>query len=170
MNLKKYFKGKKGVIISDALVSILIIILFSGIIFGILTNTIKQTRIIRMKSMQLHLMVDVLEYAEKMNYNDLSTASLASYVNNNSTNSYLDANNSSSTKPFRMEITVEKYNERQTVVPLTFQPAYPDIVKLVSVRITSTLNNKDYEISIEDYPVFKVIRADKTSETPWEDL
>ena len=172
MKLKRFCKGKKGVIISDALISILIIILFSGIIFGILTNTIKQTRIMRLKSQQMHFLIDVLEYAEKIPYNDLSTATLVSYVNNNTNNSYLEANNPSSTKPFRMEITVEKYNATHTVVPITFSPVYPDTCKIVSVSITSTLNNKDYVVSTSDpgYAVYKVMRADSSSETPWEDL
>ena len=141
MKLKKHFSNKKGVILSDALLSILIIILFSGVIFSIMTNTVRQTKIIKIKSQQLDYVVSTLEYAQKIKYDEVTVNKIAEYINSpsSSDNGYLKADHpegTATTEPYKMTITIEPDSN------------YTNYAKTVTVKVTSTLNNKEYSTEL----------------------
>lgn len=69
--MKKYYRTNKGFAASDALMAILIIALFTGIIATLTYNIyISNTSLKRMSTANLYI-VDVFEYVDSIEYSDL---------------------------------------------------------------------------------------------------
>src|SRR5574344_620984 len=77
----KILKANKGIMISDALIAMLIILLFSGIVITLITNiTVEKTKISQ-NSMIIDFATKMLEYVEKLPYADVTEENLINYVN-----------------------------------------------------------------------------------------
>ena len=135
---------KKGVIVSDAILSILIIILFAGIIISLITNIVLETRVIKINSQEMDYMTEILEYVDKISYDDVTQAEIIQYVNNKNfdgVSAGTDINEL--TTPYKIGVEVVKYNTTSG------NTGKLDLIKIVTIEIKYTLNNKDYTLRTE---------------------
>ena len=81
-NIKR-IKDKKGIGMTDTLVAVLIIALFTGVITTLLYNIYISNSSIKRMSQATEYITKVFEYSEKEYYDNVSKESLTSYFNTN---------------------------------------------------------------------------------------
>ena len=152
--MKKFLKEQKGFAASDALIAVLIIVLFSGLIATISYNIYLSNSSIKRMSKATGYIVDVFEYIDKINYEDVTKENLVSYFNNkyyyeqDGTTPKADAEvklkqtDENLETPFKAEINIVKYNETEGNTDKL------DLVQEITMTIKYKLGNKDQEITM----------------------
>lgn len=143
MDIKKILKKEKGIIVSDAIIAILIILLFVGIITSLIINIVLETTKIKINSGQLDFATEIMEYIEKLPYKDVTEENLINYINNKNPGQ-ISAGTSiiGLTTTYKVGITVQSYNQ----IPGNEEKL--DIIKLVTLTIENNLENKQYSTQI----------------------
>ncbi len=161
---KERLKGQKGLAASDALIAVLIIALFSGLIATISYNIYLSNSSIKRMSTATSYIVDVFEYIDKTYYDEVTIENLKSsyaYLSEQ-TNSEepIDENMErlgilAGTVENNYDITIilDKYNPEEDSF---------DLVKQIKMRVKYKLGNKDQIIEM------KKIKQRETLRTPNE--
>ena len=152
--MKKFLKEQKGFAASDALIAVLIIVLFSGLIATISYNIYISNSSIKRMSKATNYIVDLFEYIDKINYEDVTKEKLTNYFNNK----YYYAEDGTTPKtdaevkikeaeenvhtPFKAEISIVKYNETEGNTDKL------DLVQEITMTVRYKLGNKDQEITM----------------------
>ena len=141
--MKGFVKEQKGVIVSDAIVAILIILLFTGIIVSLIVNIILESQVIKLNSQQIDFATEVLEYADSLEYHQVTEAKLIEYVNTKNED-YVSAGTSteSLTTAYRIAVDVQKYNET------TNNTGKLDIIKIITITVETDFDEKTYTTTI----------------------
>ena len=143
MAIKKILKKEKGIIVSDAIIAILIILLFVGIITTLLVNIVLQSTKNKINSVQLDFATEILEYIEKLPYQDVTEENLINYINNkNSEQVSAGTTTEELTTTYKIGIDVQSYNQ------IAGNEGKLDIIKLVTLTIENDLGNKKYSTQI----------------------
>jgi len=148
--MKKFLKGQKGFAASDALIAILIITLFSGLIATISYNIYLSSSSVKRMSKATNYLIDVFEYIDKIDYDETTKDNLSTYFNNkyyvgeksevkmlSGSESMEDINT-----PFKAEINIVKYNETEGNTDKL------DLVQQITMTVKYKLGNKDQEITM----------------------
>lgn len=143
---KEKLKQQKGIVVSDAIVAILIILLFAGIITSIMVNITLESTKIKMNSQQIDFATEIFEYVEGLAYDDVTQDSLINYVNGKnmtvvSAGATIDTV-SNTDAPYKIGIQVETYTPSDTSLPEL------DIVKTITLTIENNLNGKSYSTTM----------------------
>lgn len=152
-------RNEKGFAASDALIAVLIITLFSGLIATISYNIYISNSSIKRMSKATSYIVDVFEYVDKVNYEDITKENLISYFNNK----YYYKENSTTPKeeaevkaleeeevieninaPFKVEINITKYKD----VEGSLDTEGLDLVQEITMTVRYKLGNKNQEITM----------------------
>ena len=143
MDIKKILKKEKGIIVSDAIIAILIILLFVGIITTLIVNIILETTKIKINSGQLDFATEILEYIEELPYEAVTEENLINYINNKNSEQ-VSAGTSTAwlTTTYKIGINVQNYNQTAG------NEGKLDIIKLVTLTIENNLENKKYSTEI----------------------
>ena len=143
MDIKKILKKEKGIIVSDAIIAILIILLFVGIITTLIVNIILETTKIKINSGQLDFATEILEYIEELPYEAVTEENLINYVNNkNSEQVSAGTSTEELTTTYKIGIDVQSYNQ------IAGNEGKLDIIKLVTLTIKNNLEDKEYSTEI----------------------
>ena len=143
MDIKKILKKEKGIIVSDAIIAILIILLFVGIITTLIVNIILETTKIKINSGQLDFATEILEYIEELPYEAVTEENLINYINNkNSEQVSAGTSTAGLTTTYKIGINVQNYNQTAG------NEGKLDIIKLVTLTIENNLENKKYSTEI----------------------
>lgn len=143
---KTKFKQNNGFAASDALIAIIIITMFTGIISTISYNIYLSNASLKRMSKANNYIIDVFEYAEKMYYEDVNEETLTTYINKKYKNEEVQAVNSEETEvqvPFKLVIQVQNYNE------MTGNEGKLDLVKEITATIKYKLGNRDQIITMK---------------------
>jgi len=138
---KKGIKKQEGFVVSDAILAILILIMFTGIITSLIYNIVVTSKKIKINSEQLACITDVFNYAEKLAYDEVTAEKLISYVNEKSGNNNLltaGSDIAELTTPYKMSIKVEKYNETEG------NTEKKDLIKIITLKVETKLSKKNY--------------------------
>jgi len=132
-------KEKKGVIVSDAIVAILLILLFAGITTSLMVNIVLESSKIKMNSQQIDFATELLEYAQEIPYENVTQDNLISYINNKNQEGVSAGETVEAlVTPYKIGIQVETYTPEDESLPKL------DIIKVVTITVQSDLNNKTY--------------------------
>ena len=143
MGIKKILKKEKGIIVSDAIIAILLILLFVGIIASLIVNIILESTKIKINSGHLDFATEILEYIEKLPYKDVTEENLINYVNNkNSEQVSAGTVTTGLTTTYKIGIKVQSYNQ------IAGNEDKLDIIKLITLTIENDLENKKYSTEI----------------------
>ena len=154
--MKKFIKEQKGFAATDALVAILIIILFSGLIGTISYNIYLSNSSIKRMSKATNYIVDLFEYIDKINYDEVTKENLVNYFNKkyyykeDGTTPKSDAEvklketDENIETPFKAEINIEKYKDTEG----TLDTEGLDLVQEITMTVKYKLGNKDQEITM----------------------
>ena len=139
--IKKIIRNKKGIIVSDAIISILVLILFSGIIISLITNIVRESKLMKLHSQELDFLIEVFEYADKIPYDNVDELNLIQYINNKKIEQVKAGTYSSSIySKYKIQISVEKYNETEG------NEEKLDLMKIIKVKVSCTFDGEIYEI------------------------
>lgn len=143
MVIKSRLKGKRGIITSDAVISIIVVMLFTGVIMSLMVNVVLETQKIKMNSQQTDLAIEVLEHIKTLSYNETTESNLIAYINTKNLD-YVSAGTAteSLTTPYKIAIDVQNYNETEG------NRDKLDIIKIIEVRVETVLNDKEYSTVI----------------------
>lgn len=145
--MRNKLKEQKGFATSDALIAVLIIILFSGLIATISYNIYISNSSIKRMSKATNYIVDLFEYIDKIEYEEVTEENLINYFNskyylgNNPEVKMLGTNETAST-PYKAEINIIKYNETEGNTDKL------DLVQEITMTVKYKLGNKDQEITM----------------------
>jgi len=148
--MKKFLKDHKGFAASDALIAVLIIVLFSGLIATISYNIYISNSSIKRMSKATGYIVDVFEYIDIIDYESVTENNLADYFNKKyyvgektEAKMILDGENSETINtPFKAEVDIVKYNETEG------NKEKMDLVQEITMTVRYKLGNKDQEITM----------------------
>lgn len=149
--MKDFLKQNKGIAGTDALIAILIISLFTGLIATILYNIyLSNTSLKRMTTANSHV-VNILEYCDKLYYEDLTTTEkLIEKYNYLSEVQEVDSPEDNRLERiwklqgtvdngYNAQIVLDKYNPDEN----TF-----DLVRKITVKISYKVGNRNQEIAV----------------------
>lgn len=154
----KSLKKQKGFVISEAILAILILIMFTGIITSLIYNIVLNSKKIKISSQEIAYITDVFNHAEIMEYNDVTTEKLVAYVNSKTeTKNSLSAGQDLSAliTPYKMKIEVETY------VPEDKTNGTRDLVKTIKVRVECVLAKKTYSTEMNMVRQIKDVELEK---------
>lgn len=145
--MRNKLKEQKGFAASDALIAVLVIILFSGLIATISYNIYISNSSIKRMSKATSYIVDLFEYIDKINYEDVTKQKLTSYFNNkyyvgDKPEVKLLETDESVTTPYKATIEIVKYNETEGNTEKL------DLVQEITMTVTYKLGNKEQNITM----------------------
>lgn len=156
----KRLRKQKGFAASDALIAVLIITLFSSLIATISYNIYLSNSSIKRMSKATNYIVDVFEYIDKANYNEITQENLIDYFNNKyyyeedgitaKTDAEVKAleereNIEDVDTPFKVEINLIKYKDEEG----TLDTEELDLVQEITMSVTYNLGNKKQKIEMK---------------------
>ena len=131
MNLK----NEKGFTVTDAIIAIVIIMLFVGVIVSISYNIYLQANFIKRNDTATNYIVELFEYAKELDFADVTYNTLSQY-NFNAQNGVTVTNNQNemANKGYTIFIEVLDINE--------------NFIKQVNVRVSYKLGNKTKTVTM----------------------
>lgn len=155
--IKSYFKKQKGVIVTDAIIAILIIMLFVGIIASLMYNIVLETIKTKINSQQIDFATQIFEHIEKSAYADVTVENIIDFVNENYNDELVTVgeNVESLTGTYKIGITVTPYNE------LEGNEEKYDLLKIVTLKIQSEINDKKYTTEMSTVKKTTIEEAEK---------
>lgn len=152
----KKLKEQKGFAGSDAIIALLIISLFAGLIATISYNIYLSNTSVKRMSKATGYIVDVFEYIDKINYDEINEENLISYFNNkyyykdNGNTIKTDAEvkmkeeqEENITTPYKAEINIIKYNQTEGNTDKL------DFVQEITMIVRYRLGNREQKIEMK---------------------
>lgn len=142
--LKKYLGNQKGVLVSDAIVSILIILVFAGTITTLIYNIVLESMKVKIESKKISIFTNIFEYVEKMPYSTITADNICNYINSdefdiaNASAIINKANINTLTTAYKVVVKVEQYTGTEDI-----EVKY-DLVKKVTIIVENTLSGNTY--------------------------
>lgn len=148
--MRNKIREQKGFAVSDALIAVLIIVLFSGLIATISYNIYISNSSIKRMSKATNYIVDVFEYIDTIEYDEVTKDNLINYFNNKYSTGdkpevkmLADGENIQHINtPYKAEINIVKYNETEGNTDKL------DLVQKITMIVKYKLGNKDQEITM----------------------
>lgn len=131
MNLKQ----NKGVTLADAIIAITIFMIFTGLIITISYNIYLQSNFVKRNSSATNYIVDLFEYAQVLEFKDVTTEKLEEYINQKEGISTLV----NSSKGYKMKISV-KENKEGYIKQIDATVSYKIGKKEKSVTMSTLIN------------------------------
>ena len=131
MNLKQ----NKGVTLADAIIAITIFMIFTGLIITISYNIYLQSNFVKRNSSATNYIVDLFEYAQVLEFKDVTTEKLEEYINQKEGICTLD----NSSKGYKMKISV-KENKEGYIKQIDATVSYKIGKKEKSVTMSTLIN------------------------------
>ena len=137
LKLKKIIRNNKGFATSDIIISIVILMLFTGLVASLFYNYYISNSKTTRASMACLCIIDTIENIHKMNYEDVTNEN----VNMKIQELY---NNNIIPNQYKVTANIEKYNE------IEGNEEKEDIIKILTVNVQYSLNNKIENLSIKN--------------------
>lgn len=166
-NMKKErLKDQKGFAGSDALIAVLIIALFAGLIATISYNIYLSSSSTKRMSKATAYIVDVFEYIDKIYYDSITEENLIRYFNNKyyyesdgvtpkaGAEVRINRQDENIDTPFKVRLSLVKYNQTEGNTDKL------DLVQEITMTVTYKLGDKDQKIEM------KKIKSRENLETP----
>lgn len=141
MTKKNKLLEEKGIIIADAIIALVIIILFSGLIITLITKVTVESKKVKIYSKQMDYITEIFEKVEQLAYDDVTEGNLIDYINTQNLDVVKAASDLPSvaqTAAYKIAINVENYNETEGNTDKL------DYIKIIKVTVKSTLAGRDY--------------------------
>ncbi len=152
--VKKMLKEQKGIVVSDAIIAILIILLFASLISSLITNIYLEIAKMKIYSRQMDLITEIFEYAEKNSYDNVTEENLIKLINDKSDENVSAGNtNEELTTPYKVAIKVEKYQDLE-------HKEY-DLIKIITVTVENNLQKKAYTTTMSTLKKATLEEAEK---------
>lgn len=135
--LKEKLKENKGFSSADIVTSIIILMLFTGLVASLFYNYYISSSKITRNSVACLCIIDTIENIQKMSYEDINNESITAKIQEL-------YNNKTIPSQYQVTANIEKYNEIQG------NEDKEDIIKILTVNVQYSLNNKIQTLSIKN--------------------
>lgn len=137
--IREKCKKQNGIVVTDAIIAILIVLLFVGIITSLISKISTEKYKIKVNSQQMSLFTQIFEYVEKSSYADVTEDNLIAYINEIDSGK-ISAGTSLNdlTTPNKVKVKVEKYTPNE-------EGEHLDLVKTITITIENEFDNKIYK-------------------------
>lgn len=135
MNIKQ----NKGIGLSDAIIAITILMIFTGIIVSISYNIYLQSNFVKRNEQATNYIVEIFEYAQGLVFEDLDTQKLVDYINNKYDNA----------KATSIEYSENAEKLGSYTIFINVTEKYPNYINQIDVTVMYKLgkNNKTVNMS-----------------------
>ena len=137
----KSLKKDKGIIISDAVIAVLLMLLFVGVIMSLMLNVFRESAKIKISSQQMDYITEIFEHVEKIKYEEVTVDNLIKFINDKNVD-YVKAAASideiDETVSYKIAINVESYIPTDETLPKY------DLIKTVTLTIENNLADEAY--------------------------
>lgn len=141
-NKLELIREEKGIVVTDAIIAILIVMLFTGLITSLISKIMIEKMKIKMNSQQMTFVTQIFEHIEKMEYNEVTEENVINYINSiEPTKISAGTSLDNLTTANKIKVKVEKYET-------TEENSGFDLVKIVTLTIQNELDNKQYTTEI----------------------
>lgn len=148
---KKSLNNQKGFAATDALIAVLIISLFTGLIGTVLYNIYLSNSSIKRMAQATAYITDIFEYTDKIYYEEVTSQSIVNDFNDkaiiNEEDAYAIITDSSTVEynnaNYRVDINVKKYNETSG------NEDKLDLIKTVTVKVLYNIGSKEQTIEMK---------------------
>jgi len=139
----KKLKDQKGIIVADALIAILIMTIFLGLIITLTYNIYLTANFTKRNSTAVNYGINIIEYIEKIDYKDIKENYLIDYVETLGENISAGTDETTLTTPYRVILDIQNYNE------IEGNERKQDIIKKITVTIKYNLGDSVKEVTFE---------------------
>ena len=141
-NKLELIREEKGIVVTDAIIAILIVMLFTGLITSLISKIMIEKMKIKMNSQQMTFVTQIFEHIEKMEYNEVTEENVINYINSiEPTKISAGTSLDNLTTANKIKVKVEKYETTEE------NPGF-DLVKIVTLTVQNELDNKQYTTEI----------------------
>ena len=149
--MKKFLKESKGIVASDALIAILIISLFTGVIATLLYNIYIANTSLKRMGIANSYVIEILEYADELYYEDLTTSDALtqkfSWLNEENNPEQIPGLmwelKGSPENDYRVQIDLKKYEPEHEEDEVVY-----DLVRQITVNISYKVGRRTQNIEI----------------------
>lgn len=131
-------KQNKGIGLSDAIIAVVILMIFTGVIASVSNNIYVQSHFIKRNEQATNYIVEVFEHAQGLVYEDLDTTELIEYINDK-----YDIAKAISGKYTEGTEIFEGYT-----IFINVQDKYPDYIKQVDITVAYKLGGKNRTVNM----------------------
>lgn len=134
MNIKQ----NKGIGLSDAIIAVVILMIFTGVIVSVSYNIYIQSHFIKRNEQATNYIVELFEHAQGLLYEDVDSTELVQYINN---------------KYDIAKAISGKYTEGTEILDgytifINVQDKYPDYIKQVDITVAYKLGGKNRTVNM----------------------
>ena len=134
--INKLLKQNKGIIVADALVSILIMTIFIGVISTLCYNIYISASFTKRNSTATNYGISIMEYIDKISYKDVTYEKLVQYINT------LEGASVDGNSPYRISIQIQKYKDTQDNID-------KDLIKTINLEIRYNVGDSEKTVKFE---------------------
>ena len=134
MNIKQ----NKGIGLSDAIIAVVILMIFTGVIASVSYNIYIQSHFIKRNEQATNYIVEVFEHAQGLIYEDLDTTELVQYINDK-----YDI-----VKAINGEYTEGTEISDGYTIFVNVQDKYPDYIKQIDITVAYKLGGKNKTVNM----------------------
>lgn len=159
--MKKFLKQNKGIGGADALIAVVLIIMFAGLVATLSFNIYLSSTAIKRQSTATDYIVNIFEYIDKLYYDEVTTQNLKTYFESTENSKFFNTNKNQikifegvnenptftigeNAVAYTISITIDKYSEQTDNQDLDLL----DLVMQVTVNVNYKLNNKEQNIEM----------------------
>lgn len=131
-------KQNKGIGLSDGIIAIAILIIFTGIIVSISYNIYLQSNFTKRNEQATNYIVEIFEYGQGLVFEDINSQKLVDYINNK----YDIA------KAIIGEYSQGEEKQAAYTIFINVSNKYPNYIKQIDVTVAYELGGKDKTVNI----------------------
>lgn len=135
MNLRQ----NKGIGAADAIIAVVILLIFTGIIISISYNIYIQSNFIKRNEQATNYIVELFEYAQGVIYEDLNSQIMIDYVNNKYEN----------VKAIEGDYAEGTEKQAAYTIFINVTDKYTDYIKQIDITVMYKLGNKNKTVNMK---------------------
>lgn len=159
--MKKFLKQNKGIGGADALIAVVLIIMFAGLVATLSYNIYLSSTSIKRQSTATDYIINIFEYIDKLYYDEVNAENLKTYFETTENSEFFNTSKNQikifegvnetptftigeKALAYTINITIDKYSEQADNASLDLL----DLVMQVTVNVNYKLNNKEQNIEM----------------------
>lgn len=134
MNIKQ----NKGIGLADAIIAVVILMIFTGVIASVSYNIYIQSHFIKRNEQATNYIVEIFEYAQGLLYKDVDSTKMIEYINNKYDN----------VKAISGEYSEDAENLAAYTIFINVKDKYPDYIKQIDITVVYKLGGKNNTVNM----------------------
>lgn len=135
MNIKQ----NKGIGLSDGIIAVAILVIFTGVVVSISYNIYLQSNYIKRNEQATNYIVETFEYAKGLLFDEVTQEKIVSYINSKYSN----------TKAIGGKYTEDAQRQASYTIFVNIIDKYPNYIKQLEISVMYKLGNKNRVVNMQ---------------------